>query len=134
MPVIKKVFVVDDDSLYNYGIKRLFSKNLPENELSTFENAESALEAISGMYEKHETLPDVILLDLNMPGMNGWEFLKKLEGLRSKAEKDVEVYVISSQVYDKEEELYRVEWDTKVSDFIQKPVDANGILKLFEQK
>lgn len=133
MNSMKKVCVVDDDALYIYGIKRLLTKNTPENEVSTFESAERALLTIQKMFQKDGSLPDVILLDLNMPKMNGWEFLKQFEELRKETDKEIKVFVISSQVREKQQEVYRVEWNQNVSDFIQKPVDAQGIMKLLQQ-
>lgn len=130
---MKKVCVVDDDALYIYGIKRLLSKNTPENDVSTFESAEKALAYIRDLFSRKGILPDVILLDLNMPRMNGWEFLKQFEEMRQTADKEIKVFVISSQVQDEEQEVYRVEWDQKVSAFIQKPVDANGIMEIIQQ-
>ena len=133
MMSVKKVFVVDDDTLYTYGIKRLLHKRDPESDVRTFENGEEALNSITRMYEQGQELPGVILLDLNMPKMNGWEFLRGFEELRSQSDKDVQVFVISSQAHRKDEEVYRVEWDQKVSEFIQKPVDAEAIINLMEQ-
>lgn len=132
MMSVKKVFVVDDDTLYTYGIKRLLNKRNPNSDVRTFENGEEALNCITRMYEQEQELPGVILLDLNMPKMNGWEFLRGFEELRNQSDKEVQVFVISSQAHRKEE-VYRLEWDQKVSEFIQKPVDAEAIINLMEQ-
>ena len=62
--------------------------------------------------------------------MNGWDFLKEFDTIRSKAEKEVEIFVISSRVDTNTEDLYKIEWDEKVSDFIKKPVQVAALKKI----
>jgi CheY-like chemotaxis protein len=133
MTITKKtVYVIDDDTLYLYGIKRLLSKNLPEIDLTTFGNGQEAITALHRVHKEGETMPDVILLDLNMPKMNGWEFLRNFEQLKSETNQEVQVFVITSQPDSETMRLNQVEWDDSVKEFIQKPVNAETILKLLQ--
>lgn len=128
----KIVYVIDDDTLYLYGIQRLLTKNLPDIKLATFNNGQAAITALKDRIKRKVTLPDVILLDLNMPQMNGWEFLSTFESLKKEADKDIQVFVITSQASSETMRLNQIEWDDSVNEFIQKPVKADTILKLLQ--
>lgn len=127
---MKSICIIDDDRIYRYGISKIIKSYLPENELSYFENGREALDAITRMAENNEELPDMILLDIDMPEMNGWDFLHAFQKVRDKIDKEIQIYVISSRVNDNNQELYKIEWNEKVSDFIQKPVNIEALQKL----
>lgn len=113
-------------------MSKIIKSHLPGNKLSSFENGKQAIEAITKMAENNEELPDLILLDIDMPEMNGWDFLHAFQKVRDKVEKDIQVFVISSRVNDNNEELYKIEWSQKVSDFIQKPVNVEALRELLK--
>lgn len=130
MSKIKSVCIIDDDKVYTFGVKKIIKNYLPEKDVTTFGNGREALDGIKNLLESGEELPDLILLDIDMPEMNGWEFLNKFEEIRSDIEKKIEIFVISSRIDADKQELYKVEWDEKVSDFIKKPVHASMLKEL----
>lgn len=130
MSKIKSVCIIDDDKVYTFGVKKIIKNYLPEKDVTTFGNGKEALDGIKKLLESGQELPDLILLDIDMPEMNGWEFLNKFEEIRSDIEKKIEIFVISSRIDADKQELYKVEWDEKVSDFIKKPVHANMLKEL----
>lgn len=68
-----KVLTVDDHALVRMGIRRLL-ENLPDiTVVAEAENGEVAL----AMVKKHQ--PDVVLLDMKMPGIDGWEVTRRLK-------------------------------------------------------
>jgi CheY-like chemotaxis protein len=127
---MKSVCIIDDDKIYTYGVSKIIKNHLPDNEIMSFENGRKALEGIKEIQASDQELPDLILLDIDMPEMNGWDFLKAFQSIRDKADKEIQVFVISSQVDKRSEDLFRVEWDEKVSDFIQKPVGIDSLKSL----
>ena len=69
------ILLVDDDELNNFLCSRQIKKYKDDVILIIFENAKEAL-----IYLKTtKILPDIILLDINMPKMDGWKFLDKLK-------------------------------------------------------
>lgn len=127
---MKSIFIIDDDKIYTYGVSKIIKNHLPENKIVSFENGRKAIETIRDMEDKDNNFPDLILLDIDMPEMNGWDFLEEFQSIRDKVNKKIEIYIISSQVSTQNQELFKVEWDKHVEDFIQKPVNIDAFKKL----
>ncbi|MGF1671052.1 MAG: response regulator [Balneolaceae bacterium] len=123
------VCIIDDDKVYSYGIKKIIRRHNLGDSILLFENGKEALQAFTLMVESGEELPDLILLDIDMPVMNGWEFLAEFESLRKKVEKKIDIYVISSTL-DQAGELYKLEHAGNVADFISKPVKTEDLKKI----
>ena len=90
------VFVVDDDKIYHFLIKKLFISNNIEVSPFFFENGQDALDGIKYNLDKDENQPDLILLDINMPVLDGWQFLEEFKKLKEFIKKEISIYVISS--------------------------------------
>lgn len=106
----KKLMVVDDDEIFVYLIKSI-AKNLSTKiEISTAKNGKEAIQRLS------ESVPDILLLDLNMPVMNGWKFLESL-GDQSVP---YHLYVVSSSIDPEDRRM--AEEKEQVAGFIEKPV------------
>jgi CheY-like chemotaxis protein len=132
MSSLKSICIIDDDKIYRYGISKIINNHLPGKEIMSFENGQKALDSIKEMEENNNELPDLILLDIDMPEMNGWDFLNAFQSIREKVNKDIQIFVISSRIDKKNHELYRLEWSQKVSDFIQKPVQIEALKGLLK--
>jgi CheY-like chemotaxis protein len=81
------VLLVEDDVLDQIQVQRAFDQKGIIYRLEVLKNGEDAMDVLkSGKYSKLDGPPDIILLDIDMPKMNGWEFLveiKKHEELSS---------------------------------------------------
>lgn len=135
MITIDTVCLIDDDPIFVYGTKVILNRNsdfCPN--IMVYENGSEALEDLSRMVVSHKNLPEVIFLDLNMPVMNGWEFLDefiKLPEITSKTK----IYILSSSL-DANDVKKASEYEI-VKDFIVKPLtEANfsNLLKEIEQE
>jgi CheY-like chemotaxis protein len=76
MQMIDYISIVDDDPITIFGIRKLLDLTVSVNKIDTFSNGKSALDSILCKMESKEPLPQIIFLDLNMPIMDGWEFLE----------------------------------------------------------
>jgi len=74
MKKISNLYVIDDDKIYHFLLKNLFKQNGIDVASTFFINGQDAIEHIKNNTGE-EILPDLILLDVNMPIMNGWQFL-----------------------------------------------------------
>ncbi len=72
--MVKKIFVVDDKTDLLYSVKQGLEEIDSEFEVIGIQSAEKCLEKL-----RNKELPDIILLDIMMPGMNGWEMFDRLK-------------------------------------------------------
>lgn len=121
--------VIDDDQIYLFGVSRLIEIHRLCDALLIYKNGQEALEAFKTMLLHHEALPDVIMLDLNMPVMDGWEFLEEFVKIKPRAEKQITIYIVSSSINPKE--IERARNITDVSDYVVKPVTADKLKEIF---
>jgi len=77
------ICIVDDDPLFQYVTKRMIDKVLSNYHLLQFTDGGQAIEYIRENLEHAENLPQLVFLDINMPGMNGWQFLEEFRSLQS---------------------------------------------------
>ena len=91
---MKRILLVDDDPMCNFLCTK-FLENLGTSfESSTALNGKQALDILMD-YKRHP-LPDVILLDLNMPVMGGFEFISAFKELRIPGQSKVQIVILSS--------------------------------------
>lgn len=120
---------IEDDHVDKMVIERVIKRLNITNNILHASNGEEALELLRGENGKNipDPLPNVILLDINMPRMNGLEFLKELredEKLRS-----ISVFVMTTSNDDADRvEAYRL----NVAGYILKPVDINQFETTFQ--
>ncbi|MEJ1223886.1 response regulator [Sediminicola sp. 1XM1-17] len=121
------VCIIDDDPIFVYGTKVLLNYNRSFcSNIIVYENGKEALDDLRFMVKTNEALPEVIFLDLNMPVMNGWEFLDQLK--KMDLGNRVGVYVVSASI-DHEDQEKSKEYDM-VIDFIGKPLTPNKLKQL----
>jgi CheY-like chemotaxis protein len=128
MKHIKKAFIVDDDDILNFVTTELLAKFDPDCQVTSFTNPENAFDSLISIHESGEGLPDVLLLDINMPKLNGFEFLQKMKagGLSQKIQ--VIMYTSSGNPEDKKRSS---QFDNVVG-YMEKPFSAQAYGKILE--
>lgn len=126
MEQIAFTYVVDDDPLYNFGAKKLLEMSDFTQNVSFFLNGELAWIDLNSRLEEDLPLPNVILLDINMPIMNGWQFLEKVSQIN--LNQPLQIYVVSSSI--NQEEIDKANKYEVVTDYIIKPLTLDSIKKL----
>jgi len=96
MEKISKIYVVDDDPITVFGIKKILSLIVECDNIETFGNGKLAIESIKNVLEEGDDLPEIIFLDINMPVMDGWQFMA--EFIELPIVKKVRINVITSSI------------------------------------
>jgi CheY-like chemotaxis protein len=116
------ICLVDDDEVYQFCMKKII-ENLNTKQIRKilgFSDGEEALGFMSQNAGNNSELPNVILLDINMPIMDGWQFMEEYVKLKPKIEKRIIIYMVSSSKND--EDIERAKTISEISDYLVKPV------------
>lgn len=130
MNKFNEVFVVDDDKVYHFILKKLLKKNNINVTSHFFENGEEAMAVLKNNSETGGSIPDLILLDINMPIMDGWQFLKEFQKIKDNLKKETTIYMISSSNSFVDLEKVK-EFPEEVMDYFLKPVSYEDICRIF---
>jgi two-component system chemotaxis response regulator CheY len=117
--------LIDDDEINNFLSREILNMYLPFAKIDSFTNPEKALEYIQEKLATKQPLPDIILLDINMPLMDGWEFLKALDQLDRRSHFNTVVYLYTSSVY--HEDKLKAQRFPMVRKLLTKPLSQEAI-------
>ena len=119
----KLTYIIDDDKLTVKLISILVSKNKFCEEIQSFDNAQHAIDKLKQNASNNGVLPDAILLDLNMPAMDGWQFLDEFMLLPIK--KEISIFIMTSSIDPVDIEMakkYKI-----VKDYVEKPITSKKL-------
>jgi len=133
--MINKVLCIDDDQITLVLCDMVIKKAAFAKEVITANNGKEGLAWFSALFSKNNTSqdkepPQVIFLDLNMPVMNGWDFLEDYLMKYSDRLPNTKVVIVSSTV--NPEDFSRANRYDIVIDFINKPLTTEGLEELME--
>lgn len=124
------ICVIDDDDIYQFLLrKELKHTNMVES-IHVFTNGKQAIAFFQDNSGNSSTLPDVIFLDINMPIMNGWQFLDEFQKIKHKIDKKITIYMVSSS-FDNRDVVKSKEY-AEVTDYIIKPVKRSNLISVLE--
>ncbi|MFY7653149.1 MAG: response regulator [Chitinophagaceae bacterium] len=123
MKKIGTACIIDDDKIFTFGVKKLLSISDFCSNILVFQNGEEAIKHLRLILSSPDVLPDVILLDLNMPVMDGWQFLD--EFIKIKPAKKIKIYIVSSSI--DQQDFDKAAQYEAVSKFITKPLSKKQI-------
>jgi len=110
----RNIWLIDDDEIFAFILKHKIASDQFFNELEHFNSAEKALKVLNHPTSDYP-FPDIIILDINMPRMSGWDFLKKIIHLKNK----FKIYICSSSINSTDIELAKKHKVTKLNKPLQ---------------
>jgi CheY-like chemotaxis protein len=114
----KFVYIVNDDDLILLLFKKMLKNIFDIEKCKFFNNPEDALYQIQYDFEVFQQIPRLIILDLYMPQMSGWEFLEKINQKYSNPYIDVKIYTSSIRL----EDIEKIELFPNIIKYISKPI------------
>ncbi len=122
MSKLNKVIIVDDEPTSLFICRKTLELSNVFTQIQTFESPVEALDYLKNVYEKNlvEEIPSLILVDINMPIMNGWEFIEEFKKIPEDKTKNTIINILSSS--DSEQDIKKAAGIDKITDYISKPL------------
>lgn len=121
-----KVFIIDDEQISVFLTRGMLALEGFTSGIETFMPALEALQALTE--RKKENMPDVILLDLNMPVMDGWQFLDTIRAFEPGFMDKSKVYILTSSL--DHSDLVKAQNYPAVAGYFNKPISIQDIKKI----
>lgn len=123
------ILLIDDNEADNFLHKRLINKMNCAEEVLAIQSGKEALDFLNSETEKHYT-PDLIFLDINMPGMNGWEFLEKYTKLHESLQAKIIVVMLTTSLNN--DDYDKAKSQPVISGFRNKPLTEEMLSEIIE--
>jgi CheY-like chemotaxis protein len=117
---ISNLWIIDDDPMASFYIKRLAELGDLADIITIYNKAQWAIDYLLHHKKSVAHLPDVILLDIYMPELDGWGFLEECSKIKNQLVKEIKIFIISSSAHPKD--VNRAKLFPEVKAYLQKPV------------
>lgn len=128
------VCIVDDDDIYQYTVVKTLKALELTDRIMAFSDGEEALDFMLDHINEDDELPDVIFLDIDMPVMDGFQFMEEYVKIKPNIGKTITIYMVSSSV--DPADIERAKHISEIADYIVKPItheQLKGIIQEYER-
>lgn len=129
---VNSLCIIDDDPITVFGMRKMIDSIVSYKTISVFENGKLAIDGINAMISNQEDIPEVIFLDINMPVMDGWQFLEEFIALP--IENKIQINIFTSSIDTRDEQNW-IDYKNKTHHTVtynHKPLNADKILEIIE--
>ena len=126
---LKKILIIDDDRISTFLTKRIVDSCIMVECSQTFYQSELALLSLKKALSELTDLPDLILLDINMPIMDGWDFINELQ--KAPNYKRMPIVILSSSIYKEDQE--KSESYSEIEGYLIKPLTLPKFNQIIDQ-
>ncbi len=121
-------FLIDDDEIFQFIMKNTIAEVNPDIKIQFFSDGEKGIDFLKQNLGAANNLPDIILLDVNMPFMDGWEFLSEYKSFQTDIKKDINIYLLTSS--NNPQDIAKAQEISTLSGYLVKPISKDGIKNL----
>lgn len=129
---LNKVLLIDDDKAANFINTRSINKVGLVSQVDVVYNGLEAIVHLESTIHENDAFPDIIFLDVNMPGMNGWEFIESYAPQLEKLKCSFDVVLLTTS-HNPDDKL-RAEGLKLVSRFVTKPLTEDVLIDIVTQR
>jgi len=122
------ILLVDDDDVTNFLSKEMLRLYMASPKIDITLNGQDAIDYLVERAEEPHRLPNLILLDINMPIMDGWDFLAEFDKIKKPGFEKINIVMFTSSVY--YEDIDRARTYTTVKNIYSKPLDEQKIREI----
>lgn len=115
-------WIIDDDEVYKFGFRKYVEVKGLCGKVVEFSNGKDAINFLSDNANA-ANLPDIIFLDIDMPVMNGWEFMIAFEKISARLNKKITIFLVTSCI--SYEDILHAQSHPDISDYIIKPINSH---------
>jgi CheY-like chemotaxis protein len=131
MRKLNHILLVDDDTINNFINEKLLKKLDVSNKTSVVINGEEAINFLKEVCEKDSTqCPELILLDINMPVMDGFEFLERYKDLNIPNKSSIIIVMLTTSTNPNDTERLN---KTGVAGYINKPLTEQKLKEVMDK-
>ena len=127
----KEIWIVDDDNIYQIIVRKIIGKMELFSSFSSYKNGKDAIDALKKAAENNENIPDTILLDINMPVMDGWEFMDEIVSYKSKLNQKIAIYIVSSSIAVQDKD--KAKTYAEILGFLSKPITMDALYEIVSE-
>lgn len=126
----KIVCIIDDEQINQFIVKSILKSINKEIGILSYENGEKALDFLTKMHLSGKEMPDIILLDINMPVCCGWQFMDEFIKIKSQISKNISIYILSSS--NDPADRKRAKTYKDISGYLCRPVEPYTLKNIIE--
>lgn len=127
----KEICIIDDDTIYQFLMRKIMLGTEVETTAISYKNGKDAIESFTSSLLNHIKLPDIILLDIEMPFMNGWDFMNQMELLLDNYKiTSTKIYIVSSSI--SYEDIEKAKLFKNISGYFSKPISVKDLNKIIQ--
>lgn len=126
---LDKILLIDDSEADNYLHQMTIESAGITKAVMVAYDGQEALDYLNSKPEGHYPCPELVFLDINMPGMDGWEFLEEYEKLEPEKKAGIIICMLTTSVANKDRQ--KVQQFGEVSDYITKPLTEEKLMELY---
>ena len=121
----RKIWVIDDDVIYKTIMKKIILKSEIFSSTVTFSNGKEAIDALKKAIESNDDLPEIILLDIEMPVMDGWGFMTEMALIKPNFQSEIKIYISSSSIA--VDDKLRAKNNPDILGYMSKPISLDDL-------
>lgn len=125
----KSIWIIDDDTIFKFIMLKLISKTDKFDDVNTFSNGQEALIEFKNIVSLNEKLPDIILLDIEMPVMDGWGFMSEVNRIK-KNHKELKTSIFMSSSSIAFDDQLKADENPDIMGYLAKPITLDDLIKI----